>query len=144
MEFRAEAKIDAPAEVVWGILTELERYPEWDKSCIKIEGRIGLGERLRAFSHLSPGRAFKARVTELEAPRSMTWSGGMPFGLFRGVRRFVLEPAEGGLRFSISESFSGPMLKLIAPSIPDMNPTFADFAAALKERAEAAATKERP
>ena len=38
----------------------------------------------------------------------MTWSGGMPLGLFKGVRTFTLEPADGGAtRFSMREEYTG-------------------------------------
>ena len=34
----------------------------------------------------------------------MTWSGGMPLGLFRGVRTFTLAPGtEGATRFTVRE-----------------------------------------
>ena len=77
-------------------------------------------------------------VAELDENRRMTWRGGMPLGLFKGVRTFTLTPREGGVDFELREVFSGPMLALIGRSLPDMTEAFAGFAAGLKERAEAA------
>ena len=96
------------------------------------------GERLKVYSKLSPGRAFPVRVTELDASVRMVWSSGMPFGLFKGVRTFSLTPIAGGAtEFALREVFTGPMLKLIGRSIPDMTDAFAAFASGLKARAEA-------
>lgn len=137
LEFKANATIEAPPDVVWAVLVDIERWPEWDRFCERIEGTLGLGQRVKAFSKLSPGRGFKVKVTELEPPSRMTWSGGMPLGLFKGVRTFSLRPNGGGTDFELREVFSGPMLGLIRKSLPDMSEAFASFAEGLKIRAEA-------
>ena len=67
----------------------------------------------------------------------MTWAGGMPLGLFKGVRTFALVPEDGERRASrMREEYSGPMLPLIWRSMPDLQPSFDQFAAGLKARAE--------
>ena len=77
------------------------------------------------------------KVTAFDPPWGMTWSGGMPLGLFRGVRTFALTPAAGGLtRFVMREEYSGPLVGLIWKSMPDLGPSFRKFAAGLKARAE--------
>jgi hypothetical protein len=39
----------------------------------------------------------------------MTWSGGMPLGLFKGVRTFTLAPGpDGTTRFIVREECTGP------------------------------------
>jgi hypothetical protein len=67
----------------------------------------------------------------------MTWSGGMPLGLFRGVRTFTLADERGATRFTMREVYSGPLASLIGRSIPDLGPSFTQFATGLKIRAEA-------
>jgi hypothetical protein len=52
-------------------------------------------------------------VTEFTPPRSMTWTGGIPLGLFKGVRRSTLTPENGATRFKMREEFTGPLLPLI-------------------------------
>jgi hypothetical protein len=136
MEYQASTTIDAPPERVWAVLTDTGKWPEWDPFCDKIEGSLSLGAKMKAFSKLSPGRAFPLKVTVLEANRKMTWSGGMPLGLFKGERTFTLEPNGSGTAFTLREVFSGPMLKLIGKSIPDMTEAFQAFAAGLKKRVE--------
>jgi hypothetical protein len=67
----------------------------------------------------------------------MVWSGGMPLGLFRGVRTFTLAPqADGVVAFTVREEYTGPLLPLIWPSIPDLEPSFRQFATGLKARLE--------
>ena len=67
----------------------------------------------------------------------MTWAGGMPLGLFRGVRTYTLTPEDGGTRFRMREEYTGPLLPLIWRSMPDLAPSFEQFARGLKARTEA-------
>jgi hypothetical protein len=60
----------------------------------------------------------------------------MPLGLFRGVRTFTLQPAGMGTDFRIREEYSGPLLPLIWRSMPDLAPSFRQFADGLKRRVE--------
>jgi hypothetical protein len=137
--FSAATTINAPQDVIWSILTDAANYPTWDPGVDRIEGTIAPGERIVAYTKLSPNRAFPAKVTEFEPGRRMTWTGGMPLGLFKGVRTFTLSPrADGGVDFALREEFSGPLLPLFAGSLPDLNKTFEAFAAGLKARAEGA------
>lgn len=137
LEYQATATIDAPAAKVWAVLIDTAKWPQWDPSCEKIEGEVELGRKIKAFTKLSPGRAFPVKVTELVPNQKMTWSGGMPLGLFKGERTFVLRETDGHTVFTLREVFSGPMLRLIGKSIPDMTEPFEEFVAGLKGRAEA-------
>ncbi len=136
--FEATTTINAPAGTIWAVLTDTAKWPEWDPSCDKIEGQIALGNKIKAFTKLSPGRAFPVKVSELVENQKMTWSGGMPLGLFKGVRTFTLEGQGDAVQFTLREEFSGPMLALIGGTIPDMNEAFQGFVAGLKTRSEAA------
>jgi len=138
MHFRAGSSIDAPPLRVWEVLTDTAHWPEWDPSCDRIEGEPRLGGKVKAYTKLAPGRAFPVTVTTLEAPRLMVWSGGMPFGLFKGVRTFSLTPrADGGTDFALTETFSGPILSAFRKQLPDMTEAFEGFVAGLKSRSEA-------
>ncbi len=137
-EYKARTTIHESPEKVWAILTDVAAWPQWDPFCDKIEGRVALGEKIKAFTKLSPGRAFPVKVTELIPHQKMTWSGGMPLGLFKGERTFTLTPQGGKTEFTLHEVFSGPMLALIGKSIPDMTEAFEKFVQGLKHRAEQA------
>ena len=76
-------------------------------------------------------------MTEFIPGQKMVWVGGMPLGLFKGVRSFILVPkSDGSIDFTLREEYSGPMLPLIGGSIPDLTQSFQDFVAGLKARAE--------
>ena len=134
--FTATTTIQAAPETIWAILIDGSKYPEWDPGVDRIEGRIAPGEKITAYTKLRPGQAFPAKVTEFVPGRKMTWTGGLPLGLFKGVRTFTLEPGEAGTVFTLREEFSGPLLAVFGRGLPDLNATFRDFAAGLKQRAE--------
>jgi hypothetical protein len=137
--YEASSTIAASTEAIWAILTDAESYPRWDSGVKRVEGRIAPGEKLKVVSEANPGRAFPVKVTEFEPGKRMTWSGGMPLGLFKGVRTFTLSP-QGPDRtaFTMREEYTGPFLPLIWRSMPDLGPSFQQFAAGLKQRAESA------
>jgi hypothetical protein len=136
--YEASSTIAAAPEAIWAILTDGGAYADWDSGVQRLEGTVAPGEKLKVVSEANPGRAFPVKVTEFQPGRSMTWSGGMPLGLFKGVRTFALTPEDGGgTRFTMREEYSGPMLPLIWRSMPDLQPSFDKFAAGLKARAEA-------
>jgi hypothetical protein len=134
--YEASSTIAADADAVWAILVDGPGYAGWDSGVRSVEGTIAAGERTKVVSEANPGRTFPVKVTEFQPPRSMTWSGGMPLGLFRGVRTFSLTPEDGGTKFTMREEYSGPLLPLIWRSMPDLGPSFRQFADGLKARAE--------
>jgi len=89
-------------------------------------------------SKAAPGRAFPVKVSAFEPPFRLRFSGGMPLGLFRGVRTYTLSSQDGGgTAFQMREEYAGALLGLIWRSMPDLGPSFAQFAAGLKHRVEA-------
>jgi len=57
-------------------------------------------------------------------------------GSVQGARRFLLEPLGDRVRFTLREEYGGLLLPMIGKSIPDLNPIFVAFCAALKKRAK--------
>ena len=69
----------------------------------------------------------------------MVWSGGMPLGLFKGVRALRLSrQASGGTQFDVREEYSCPLLSVMWRTTPDLGPSFKQFASGLKTAAEMA------
>ncbi len=134
--FEVVTVIHATPESIWDILTDGARWTSWNPTVEKVEGTIAPREKLKVYTTLSPGQAFGVRVTQFDRPRRMVWTGGMPLGLFKGERTYTLTPKQGGVEFAMREYFSGLMAPLITKSIPDLQPSFDEFAAALKRRAE--------
>jgi hypothetical protein len=132
----ATSTILADADRIWAVLTDLGAYGDWDSGVERVEGTLAPGAQLTVHAH---GRAFRVKVTELEPGRRMTWRGGLPLGLFTGVRTFTLTPgAGGGTRFHMHEEYGGPLRPLMRRTMPDLQPSFERFARGLKDRVEEA------
>lgn len=123
---------------IWSILTDAEALQDGDTGILKITGQVGPSENFRLWSEVSPERAFVLRVDQFEAPKIMTWVGGMPLGLFTGKRTFSLREMGAETELHIREEFTGPLSGLIWKSMPDLNPSFAKLAEGIKKLAERA------
>jgi uncharacterized protein YndB with AHSA1/START domain len=128
--------IDAAPEDVWEVLSDGPGFVDWNSGIVKFDGTIGLGNKIKLFSEVSPEQAFPLKVTEMEPGRRLVFAGGMPLGLFKGVRTYTLTPEASRTRFHMREEFSGPLLNMIWKSMPDLQPSFDKFAAGLKSRIE--------
>ena len=136
MRFATQTTISATPERVWAILTDLPRWTDWNSTVVATDGQIELGAKVKVTVTANPGRAFAVKVATLDAPRSMTWVGGRPLGLFAGTRTYTLTPNGGATEFAMEEVYTGPFAGFITKSIPDLQPSFDEFASCLKARAE--------
>lgn len=137
MEFASAASIDADPADVWAVLADAAAWPDWDSGVTEVRGRLAPGEKVTISVAANPGRAFPVTVAEADAPRRLRLVGGMPLGLFRGERTYTLAPRPGGgTDFAMREEYTGPLRGLIGRSIPDLSPSFAQFANGLKAESE--------
>ena len=134
--YEASTLIDAPIASVWRLLTSVEELKRWDSGIVRIEGSLAVGKKMKIFSEPSPEKGFTVRVERLDKEDRMVWKGGMPMGLFTGLRTFRVREKELKTHFFVFEEFSGPLAPWILPSIPDLEPQFRRFAQGLKRRAE--------
>ena len=133
--------IDAPAEVVWRLLTDASGYERWNRAVVSIESPITEGGRIRLVSIADPKRTFRLKVAEMRAPSRMVWTDGMPLGLFTGRRTYTITArGPGGCEFSMVEQFTGLLAGLITKAIPDLMPSFETFADGLAAAAASEAT----
>ncbi len=44
LAFEASIIINAPAETIWNVLTDVQKFPEWEPNVTKVEGQAGLGQ----------------------------------------------------------------------------------------------------
>jgi uncharacterized protein YndB with AHSA1/START domain len=137
-EYVSTCTIDAAPATVWHILTDAARYADWNPEIIGLMGVIAAGARITARVRLGDGavRSVPLRVTALEAPTRMEWTGGLPLGLFVGRRTFTVTPRGNAAEFRLHLQMSGPLSSLIIKSVGDRQPEVDSFAAALKARAE--------
>jgi len=139
VQFATRTTITAPVATVWAILVDLPAWPSWNTTVTSTEGAVELGSTVKVAVTANPGRTFGVKVTALEAPTRMVWTGGMPLGLFRGTRTYSLRAVGDTTEFAMDEVYTGPMASMVTRSIPDLQPSFDEFAACLKTTAESAA-----
>src|SRR5262249_43483587 len=113
-------------------------YAEWNPEIVGLDGRMALGERIRARVKIG-GRTIRdvsLRVTGFAAPSRMEWTGGLPLGLFTGRRIFTLTPGEGMVEFRMLVQMSGPLAGLMVKATGHRQPELDAFSMGLKARAE--------
>ncbi|WP_326758966.1 SRPBCC domain-containing protein [Streptomyces phaeochromogenes] len=136
----AVTHIDAPPEKVWRVLTDFAGYAEWHPVLrfVDVPAEILPGTRLQA--QLTRGAendgAYEFTVVDHEAPERLAWTGGIP-DVLTGLHSFVLEPHDGGTRFTESEEFTGSAaVETIEPARAQMEEGSASYVRALKKRVE--------
>jgi uncharacterized protein YndB with AHSA1/START domain len=134
--FEASATINAPPERVWAVLADSAGWPTWDSGIDDVEGVLAPGQKVTIRSTVAPGRAFPVKVTRFERDDCLELTGGLPLGLFRGVRSYLLRRSGSATQFTMREAYHGPLAGLITRSIPDLQPSFEQFVQGLKQRVE--------
>ena len=142
-ELHTEIEIQAPADRVWQILTDLTQYPSWNPFITEAEGEVREGATLTVRIAPPGGNPMTFTPTVLRATpnEEFRWLGRLVLpGIFDGEHRFELTPTpEGGTHLVQSERFRGFLVPLLWRSL-DKNTRrgFELMNQALKERAEAA------
>ena len=81
-------QIDAPAQIVWEVLVDFDRYSEWNPFCVEASGVLEVGEPLsmKLKSYTEEGQYFDnvEIITEVISP---VLSPGQPHGSTNGHTR---------------------------------------------------------
>lgn len=87
-----EILIDAPADEIWQTLTDLDAYPSWNPYHVRVDGKLGLGEKLDLEIHKPNGDHvfISPHVMVIDPINTLTWGGGIR-GIFTGEHTFALE-----------------------------------------------------
>jgi hypothetical protein len=135
----ATIQIDAPPTAVWAVLTDLDRYPEWNPLFRQASGQVAVGNRITLRSvHPANGRLMtvKPKITAADPGVELRWASSLP-GIMSGEHRFTLTPAEGGTRLVQSETFRGLLVAFSGKILSRAEASFRGLNEALKKRAEA-------
>lgn len=96
MRFEASIRIDATAEEVWAVYSDVERWPEWTQSVTSVErldtGPLAVGSRVRIRQPRLPTAVWT--VTELVEGSHFLWEAKGP-GLTTVGGHFVAAESEG-------------------------------------------------
>ena len=139
-EVKSEIIIESSANTVWKILTDFERYPEWNPFIKSISGEQRVGAKLKL--SIQPvgasGMTFKPTVLDIKENRELHWLGKLLIsGIFDGEHSLVIEPLdENKVRFVQSEKFTGILVPLFGGTLDGTEKGFELMNKALKERAE--------
>ena len=124
-------------EAVWAVLTDGRLGRPGTPASTESTVRLRPVRRSRSGPRRRPAGLSLPKVTDFDPPAWLRFSGGMPLGLFRGVRTFEVSPdGTAGTTFRVSEEYTGPLLMRVWRSMPDLGPSFDRFAKGLKRRAE--------
>ena len=108
----ADTDIAATEELVWEVLTNIERWPVWnnDVKSVSFWGAIAPGTEFRW--RVATG-TITSRFQQVERPRLLAWTGRLfPIGI-DAVHVWKLEAHNGATRIRSEESWSGIAVRLL-------------------------------
>lgn len=140
-ELRTEIGIDARPDVIWEILMDFAKYPEWNPFIKSISGDAKVDSKLKVRLEPEGGSpmTFEPKVVAADVNSKFAWRGKVLMsGIFDGQHEFILEPlAEGETRFVHREEFSGILVPILWPMLEAKTKRgFTQMNEALKKRAE--------
>ncbi len=134
--------IDAPAEIAWRVLTDLERYPEWNPFTVRVESSLEIGAPV--ILHIRRGDSTMKQTFVLEVldpPREIAWRlpKMLHKAIFSAYRTQQIEALDAGrCTYRTSDTFSGLLAGPLYRSQHEwVQRNFTALANALKARAEA-------
>ncbi len=139
-QFSISVEIQASSDRVWGVLYDIERWPEWTPTVTSIQrvdrGPLAVGSRARIRQPKLPPAEWQ--VTELDEGKRFTWVTRSP-----GVRvtaRHRVDAGGGGSRATLSLEFAGLLGPLVARLTRGLNERYLALEArGLRQRSEGSA-----
>lgn len=128
--------IQATPQQVWNILTDFEKYPEWNPFVKKLTGEVAVGNQIEI---ALPGMNFKPTVLAFESAKEFRWIGKLFFkGVFDGEHFFkIAENGDGTTHLEHGENFSGFLVPIFkGKMLAETKKGFEEMNQALKKRAE--------
>jgi uncharacterized protein YndB with AHSA1/START domain len=106
----SEIEVAAPPEVVWDVMADFERWPEWnpDVKSVSVDGPVGEGTTL--VWRTGP-TTIKSEVRESDRPASIGWVG-KTLGI-NAIHVWRFEPRDSGTRVYTEESWEGWLPRLL-------------------------------
>jgi hypothetical protein len=148
---RAQARIDAPIDLVWQVMIDTDRYGEWNPFIVRVDRLDArppqVGDDLRLHVEWSGGGTVRTveRITALDPPRDgaalLEYDFRGPVAalrLVRGRRRQELSELPGGKTLYLTAETLRGVLSFAAP-IRKVQDGFERHAESLKRRAESLA-----
>jgi uncharacterized membrane protein len=138
VDYHISVDISAPPDIVWAVMSDVERWHEWTASIRRVSllghRPLAVGERALVRQPKLPPAVWK--VTILEPGRRFVWRSGGP--LMRVYGHHSVEPIPGGTRATLQLHYEGPLGNLLARMTRRISERYLGYeAAGLKQRSEA-------
>lgn len=135
-------EIDAPAELVWEVLVDYERYGEWNPYTVKVETTLEIGDKIDL--HLPNPDGSEGTFVNREWVREVTPPTYLRYdtadeidGVFAYREQFIEPLDEGRCTYRTTDTFTGEHADLVIETTGQwVKDGFDSVAYALKERAE--------
>jgi uncharacterized protein YndB with AHSA1/START domain len=131
---RAGIDVSAPPELVWDVLADFERWPEWnpDVKSVSLNGPLVEGT---VFRWKTGPSTITSTLQAVDRPRTLGWTGET-FGL-HAAHVWQFEAGDGSTHVTTAESFDGWLARLLRkPVLKQRQQAVARGVAHLKAEAE--------
>lgn len=103
-----EAIIPSTPENVWQVLTDIDRYKEWNPAITLVQGSLKVGNKVTYYFQEteSKGANITSEVIEITPYTHLNHKGGV-WGVITFDQHYYLEPHKLGTKFIIHEEYTG-------------------------------------
>ena len=135
-------EIDAPADVVWGVIIDFDRYPDWNPYTVKVEATLELGSQvvLHLPDPAKPGETFETIewISAIEPRHHLQYNTGTEMPGIHAVRdQWVEDLGDGRSSYRTTDVFTGEIAQVVFDmQVEWVTAGFNATAYALKARAE--------
>ena len=104
----SELTIKASPEKVWQVLTDTDKYPEWNPTMKLLDGKMEVGNTLKyQFTQYADNISeIPAQVKQIIPNKLLNQGGGVPF-VITYDHRYILEQTTYGTKVTIHEDYKG-------------------------------------
>jgi hypothetical protein len=143
-QLNTEIIISCTPNIIWSILTNFDRYPEWNPFIRSVKGNKNVGEQLVVRLQPPDSKEFKFRpvILKYKQNEEFRWKGKLGInGIFDGEHYFMLVDLDNGqTRFIQGEKFGGILVPFMGKVLVKTKKGFELMNQALKEHCEKAAS----
>ena len=137
MEYQVSIDIDAPADAVWPVMSDGERWHEWTASVTSVRrldrGPLRIGSRVLIRQPRFPPAVWT--VTALEPGRRFVWKSGMPGMWVYGDH--AVSPLASGTRATLTLTYEGLLARIMGRMTRGITLRYLNMeASGLKRRSE--------
>jgi uncharacterized membrane protein len=137
VEYQVSVEIDAPADVVWTVMSDGERWHEWTASLTSVRrldrGPLRVGSRALIRQPRFPPAVWT--VTALEPGRRFVWNSGMPGMWVYGDH--AVSPLASGTRATLTLTYEGLLARIMGRMTRGITLRYLNMeASGLKRRSE--------